>query len=200
MWMVLDSEGRLRPGQRVLHLAPEAALAPRLRALWGEGYEPADLQPERFDAVPGIRGLDLLDARALPSATYDLILHAHVMEHVPGNITAVLWHLHRALKPDGAQICCIPIMRGRHSAEELGPMLPAEALRRFGQADHVRMFGELDLARTLGMIFRLPEPYDLIARFGEERLIRHAIPRRAWRGWSAHSVVPLAKGDLLLAE
>ena len=42
-------------------------------------------------------------------------------------MTAILYHLHRALKPDGRQVCCIPFMRERHYAEDLGPLTAGEA-------------------------------------------------------------------------
>jgi phosphoglycolate phosphatase len=149
--------------------------------------------------VPGIRRFDLLaDAPALPSGAYDLILHSHVMEHVRGNVTAILYHLHRALKPDGRQVCIIPFMRDRHYAEDLGPLTAEEAAARFGQDDHVRVFGGLDVQATIGMIFALPADYDLLGAFGAGLLARHAIPEAAWSGWSANSVLVLEKQDLLL--
>ncbi len=199
LWMMLEREGLLRPGLRVLHLAPEACFAGRFRELWGEGYDPVDFDPSLFPHVPGIRAMDLVrDAAALPSGQYDLIIHSHVMEHIPGNVTAVLYHLHRALKPEGRQICCIPIIRDGHSAEDLGPLDPADATARFGQDDHVRRFGGLDVQETLGMIFRLPDRYDLTATFDEPTLIRNNIPRVVWQGWCPSSVLVLGKEDLLL--
>jgi len=198
MWLMLTRRGLLRPGLRCLHIAPEAALAPRLRAIFGTGYEPVDIAPERYPFAPGIRAFDLVaDTPALPSAVYDLILHSHVMEHVRGNVSAVLFHLHRALKPDGKQVCCIPVMRDRHYAEDLAPLASEEAVRRFGQEDHVRQFGANDLHATLGMVFALPERYDLLGDYGADLLARHGIPEPAWSGWSASSVLVLGKQDLL---
>ena len=198
-WLILQSRDLLRPGLRCLHLAPENALAPRLRALLGAGYDPVDIAPELFSHAPGIRCFDLVrDAPSLPSGAYDLILHSHVMEHVRGNVTAILYHLHRALAPQGKQVCCIPFMRDRHYAEDLGPLSPDEATARFGQDDHVRVFGARDVAATIGMIFRLPDDYDLLGTYGAELLARYAIPEPAWSGWSANSVLVLGKDDLLL--
>jgi phosphoglycolate phosphatase len=93
----------------------------------------------------------------------------------------------------------VPIVRGRHYAEDLGPLPGAEAKARFGQEDHVRIFGEHDLPRTLGMIFALPEHYDLLAHYDQALLERHAIPQVAWSGWSTNSVLVLGKADLLLS-
>jgi phosphoglycolate phosphatase len=199
LWLILNGRDLLRPGRRCLHIAPEAALAGRIRAILGDGYEPVDIEPERFPFAPGIKRFDLIEqAASLPSERYDLILHSHVMEHLRGNVTAVLFHLHRALKPDGRQVCCIPVVRGRHYAEDLGPLDAEDAKRRFGQEDHLRIFGREDLPATLGMIFALPTRYDLLGEYDEALLRRHGIPEVTWRDWSASSVLVLGKDDLLL--
>lgn len=182
----------------MLHIAPERAFAERLSALLGEGYEPVDIDPAAYSFAPGIRRLDLCDAAKLPSARYDVVLHSHVMEHVPCNLTAVMFHLHRSLKAGGRQICCIPFGRGAWSAEDLGPLEPGEALQRFGQEDHVRRFGSEDVGRTLGMIFKLPDNYDLARDVDPGLLRQYNIPERLWRGWSPNSVLAIEKGDLLL--
>jgi phosphoglycolate phosphatase len=199
LWMMLDKHGLLRPGKRVLHIAPERSSAERLHALWGDGYEPVDIDPDLYDFAPNIRKIDLVeDAARLPSGRYDAIIHSHVMEHIPCNITAILWHLHRSLKPEGKQICCVPIIRDGHYSEDLGPIGADDAINRFGQDDHVRTFGGADIQRTLGMLFRLPAEYDLTLDFEEAMLIRNNIPRINWRGWSPNSVLVLEKDDLLL--
>jgi phosphoglycolate phosphatase len=196
--LFLDDLGLPKAGDRVLHLAPEAALAPALKAAAGGGYDPADFDPAQYKRV-GARKLDLVtDAEALPGKHYDLIIHSHVMEHVPANMTAILWHLHRSLKDDGLHLFCIPMLKGRF-AEDFGPMTAEEATKRFGQGDHVRRFCAADLKRTLGMIFRLPETYDIAVRFGRDRLLSHGIMEYAWRGFTSHTIFELRKGDLKLA-
>lgn len=52
----------------------------------------------------------------------------------------------------------------------------------------------------IGMIFALPDNYDLTRIFDEATLIRNNIPRINWRGWSPNSVLLLEKGDLLLRD
>lgn len=199
MWLLIGSRGLVRPGMRVLHFAPERAIAPRLAAILGDGYEPADFDPSGFPDLPGIRRLDLVaDAAGLPSRRYDLVIHSHVMEHVRGNMTAVLYHLHRALKPGGRQLCSIPIARDGHYAEDLSPLAEADATARFGQSDHVRRFAAADLQRTLGMIFRLPATYDLHDEFDAATLDRCGLHPAMRLGWSPSSVLVLEKGDLLL--
>ena len=201
MWLLLTSRNLLQRGMRVLHLAPERAIAGRLAAIFGDGYEPADFDPTGFPDVPGTRKLDLAtDAAALPSGRYDIIIHSHVMEHVRCNVTAVLFHLHRALTPGGKQLCSIPIIRDSYYAEDFSPGLGAEATARFGQSDHVRRFGAADIQHTLGMIFRLPPSYDLHEQFDAETLDRFGIHAAMRSGWSPSSVLVLEKADLLLMQ
>ncbi|WP_162875570.1 methyltransferase domain-containing protein [Sphingomonas crusticola] len=200
LWLLLTESGLLRPGVRILHIAPERAFADRLRAVAGENYDPVDIDPAGYAHVPGTRPFDLCaDAAELPSAFYDLVIHSHVMEHVKCNVTAVLWHLHRALRPGGLHLCCIPFTRDRYSSEDLAPLSQEDAIARFGQNDHVRIFGARDVQDTVGRLFRLPGDYDLLRRFPAELLDRYAIPDVARAGWTPHSVLALAKDDLLLA-
>lgn len=197
MKLILDDLGLPKPGQRVLHIAPERGLGPYIKNLTGDLYEAVDLVPKNFGWVT-TKKLDLTtDAAELPSESYDLIIHSHVMEHIPCNITAVLFHLHRALKPTGWHICCIPIVNGAYEVD-LRAMDKEQATKRFGQFDHVRRFGADDLNLTLGMIFRLPEQYDLEDRFGTSLLDAHNIPMPARKGWSMHSILAFRKDDLLL--
>ena len=199
MWLLLTTRKLLQSGMRVLHLAPERAIAGRLAAIVGDGYEPADFDPSGFPDVPNTRRFDLAsEAHTLPSGQYDIIIHSHVMEHVRCNVTAVLFHLHRSLSPSGKQLCSIPISRDAHYAEDLSPELGAEAMVRFGQCDHVRLFGAADIQLTLGMIFRLPAEYDLLEQFNVETLDRYGIHPAMRRGWSPSSVLVLEKSDLLL--
>lgn len=199
MWLLLTEDNLLQRGMRVLHLAPERAIAGRLATLVGDGYEPADFDPTGFPDVPGTRKINLAtDAATLPSARYDLIIHSHVMEHVRCNITAVLFHLHRALTSSGKQLCSIPIIRDGSYAEDLSPGIEAEAEARFGQSDHVRRFGAIDIQLTLGMIFRLPPSYDLYQQFDLTTLDRYGIHAAMRTGWSPSSVLLLKKADLLL--
>jgi len=84
LWMMLERERLLQPGKRVLHFAPERAFAERFHSIWGDGYEPVDIEPANFPFVPNIRRVDLVEqAATLPSGRYDAVIHSHVMEHIP---------------------------------------------------------------------------------------------------------------------
>ena len=195
--LVLEALDLPKPASRVLHFAPEYGLHEWLRARAGAGYDPVDFSPSRYKWA-GARKMDLTtDAEGLKSETYDLILHSHVMEHIPCNTTAVLYHLHRALKPDGMQVCCIPFLPGRRYEESLEPLSEEVAAARFGQRDHVRVFGALDAERTIGMVFNLPD-YDIRKLVPEADLMKYNIPEYAWTGLSQHTILVLRKDDLKL--
>ena len=172
--LILDAERLVRPGMRVLHLAPEAGIGRNIRKVVGDGYRAVDLRPEIYPADLAVDRFDLItDAEALPDASYDLVIHSHVMEHIPCALTPILWHLHRALRPGGHQLFCVPVMKG-HTAMDCGPMTPDEQTARFGQFDHVRRFGREDFDRQLGMVFRL-NPSDHAALLTPELAARHRI-------------------------
>ncbi len=178
--LILDHFKLIWPGARVLHIAPELGIARHIHATVGEGYDPVDLAPERYREV-GARRFDLAeDAARLPGATYDLILHSHVMEHITCDVTSVLWHLHRAIKFSGKHVFCVPIMPGYYESDLSPALTPEQRFKRFGLHDHVRRFGAVDLEQTLGMVFDL-EPCDLPRAVGEETLRRFNIPESAWQ-------------------
>jgi phosphoglycolate phosphatase len=195
--LVLDKHQIPRKGQRMLHVAPENHLAQNFRSILGAGYDPVDISPGRYQ-WESVRPFDLAtDAETLKSRSYDVILHSHVMEHIRCNVTAVLYHLHRALKRGGYHVFCIPILPGTYAAD-LGNVTAETARREFGQHDHVRRFGADDLAFTLGMIFNLPPNYDLTGQFEPAQLDACNIPVYARTGWSPHSVVVMRKNDIRL--
>lgn len=197
--LVLFERDLVRPGARVLHLAPELGIARNILAVRDVIYEPCDFDPQRYHYRDlNVARLDLtIDAERLPSASYDLVIHNHVMEHIPCNITAVLFHLHRALKPSGAHVFSIPIMSG-HYAEDLSNLPGQQRTERFGQDDHVRRIGREDIHMTLGKVFRLPNDHDLERDFGAEVLTRANIPPFAWKGLTSHTIFTFGKDDMLL--
>lgn len=195
--LFLDKHKVVRPGARVMHLAPERGIAAKIREVPGVLYEAYDIDPNLYKFMR-VEKLDLVDgAEKLPSNHYDLIIHSHVVEHVPCNITAVFYHLHRSLKDTGLHIFSLPIY-GDSYDECLGKIPEAERVRRFGQNDHVRRFSPGDLQNTLGMIFQLTPAYDLGEQFSIETLDRHNIPTTVRKGFNSNSVFCMQKGDLKL--
>lgn len=198
MQLVLFGRRMVKPGARIFHLAPELGIARNIRAVPGTTHEAYDFDPTRYPAEIRVRKFDLTkDVEPLPSNTYDLVIHSHVMEHIACDVTSVLFHLHRSLKKDGSHVFCIPILHG-HYAEDLSPLSEAEMEERFGQKDHVRRFGRADLQNTIGKVFRLPPAYDLEGEFGAEVLATANIPASAWKGFTAHTIFTIPKPDIRL--
>lgn len=197
--VLLDNAGIPKPGSRILHFAPERPLYRFLSSVPNVTYDACDLAPENYK-FGNIRKFDLCaDVMSLESETYDLIIHSHVMEHIPCDVTAVLFHLHRALKPAGVHVVCIPIMPGRYS-EDLGVPFGEEATRRFGQEDHVRLFGVVDIHRTFGMVFKIDENYDMENYIDSLTLDKYNIPMRERKGFSGSSVFMFGKDDIRLVS
>ena len=149
VWLLLQREWqeRLRPGVRLLHLAPEPALAAHFRRLAGEGYVSGDLSAGQV--------MVKLDVAALPfaAASFDLLYCSHVLEHVPDD-RAALVELRRVLAPDGQALLLVPITAAE---TEEDPTLadPVERERRFGQHDHVRRYGPDFAARMAAAGFQV---------------------------------------------
>ncbi|WP_170990159.1 FkbM family methyltransferase [Aquamicrobium sp. LC103] len=196
--LILDEENILRRGQQVFHLAPEAGLGRNIKKIVGSGYNAYDLNPKMYPDDLNVQSFDLVtDAEKLPTENFDLILHCHVMEHVPCDITSVMWHLHRALKPEGKHIFCVPIMPGNYAAD-FGSLSREERTARFGQFDHVRRYGPKDFDRVLGMAFNL-RPYKLHGAM-LEKMARHNIPEGSASKLDSNTFFILEKDDLKLRE
>ena len=173
----------LGPHTRVLHIAPERVVSDLVRAS-GCDYVAGDIEPANYAWLADIQRLDLCDLSVYGElGQFDLILHNHVLEHVPCNWTSVIVRLHRLLKPGGTHCFSFPIY-GEAYEEDLRPLDESEAVRRFGQWDHVRRFAAADLPAMLGMIFDLKEGYDLRGEFSEDLLDGAGLPEQARSGFA----------------
>lgn len=183
---------------RVLHLAPEKGIYDYLsKRIRPENYVTADYTPSMYRYVENCRFIDLCDMDGWDTNSFDVIIHAHVLEHTPCNIAYTLFHLHRMLKPDGVHFCVIPFVSGAWD-ETFADIGDTARHDRFGQFDHVRRFGMTDIKQSLGNILRLPVGLDVRNDFPEELLHRHRIPEYCWRGLNASMVLQLKKEDYLL--
>jgi hypothetical protein len=195
MALLLKKHGVPRPGMKVLHLAPEKGIGMYfLKVVGPENYHARDLDPLRYTFCSAQRFDLCTDAEQLPDNYYDLIVHSHVIEHIPCNHTMVLLHLHRALSHQGLHICGIPVSSGYYE-EECGPLAEDERTRRFGQFDHMRKFGDRDLDQSLGKIFKVPSTYDLSTHFDADELDRYNIPQNVRTGFTPHSIFIFKKED-----
>ncbi len=195
--LILDREGFIKSGQKILHIAPEAGIGRKIRSIVGPGYDPIDLRPTIYPADLNVRRFDLVtDTPKLISGFYDVIIHSHVMEHIPCDITAVMWHLHRSLKADGLHIFCVPILPGRYECD-FNEITNDDRTARFGQFDHVRKFGADDLELNIGMLFRL-NPYDGSKVLTQELSERYKIPMEVLDGINSNTFFVQDKRSLLL--
>lgn len=133
-----------RSGDRILHFAPERCFIDLFSQTHGEKYEPVDLFPEKYkNPQQRVQRLDICeDLYSLPSNSWDLILHNHVLEHLLCSVKGVLRGFDRILKPGGTMIFTIPVHRRQQTIEDLNPLLSeTDREAKFGQKDHVRLFG-----------------------------------------------------------
>jgi SAM-dependent methyltransferase len=121
---------------RILHIAPEAMLEPKIVALAPLEYVGGDLMPQH-------ERHQRLDVEALhfDDEYFDLIICNHVLEHVDFPARA-LAEFSRCLKPGGhliAQTPYSPILK--HTLETTTSDPEDFVTYYFGQDDHVRLFG-----------------------------------------------------------
>jgi phosphoglycolate phosphatase len=199
MKLVLDSLDRPQPGDRILHFAPEKGLSDWFSKTCGVGYEPADIDPSIYPHAR-VRQFDLVtDTASLPSNSYDLVVHNHVLEHIPCSLAHVLFHLHRALTPRGKHVFSVPIMSGCYE-EDFGELTHENATKRFGQFDHVRRFGRDDMDRHLGQLLDVDLNYNLYAYRSRSELEACNIPEIYRTGLHSCTIFVAGKYDYKLAN
>ena len=121
-------------GCRVLHFAPEPAVARLIKGFETGEYLTADIKPGRADMVLNIEKIELPDARV------DVVVASHVLEHVDDS--KALAEIHRILAPGGKLIAMVPLIEGWNlTYEDKAMMSGADRANHFGQPDHVRFYG-----------------------------------------------------------
>lgn len=197
LYLYIQHLAILSPNTRVFHLASEEGLYNEISSIVSpDNYLVVDLDPKRYSFAKNIQKFDLCnDIDDLPEQHFDLVIHSHIMEHIPCNISYVLKCLHRSLKDDGWHICIIPFMNGYYE-ECFAPLSHEEAQSRFGQFDHVRRFGIKDIHNSLGRIIPIDINYDVTNIFSPETLIKSNIPDYCWKGLTVHTVLALRKNDI----
>lgn len=196
LWLTLERM-EITHNTRILHIAPDKGIYNKLAEVVApENYHTADLFPELFESfAPQTHKIDLCALEDWPDQDYDLIVHAHVMEHIPCNLAYPFYHLHRMLKPEGKHAFIVPFFNGKYE-ECFQDISETERVRRLGQKDHVRRFGKADIPAHLGAIVNMPEPPDAKAEFGEDLLLENNIPERNWYGFTGTSVIVLGRNDM----
>lgn len=193
-WLAIERFMKERPLRNVVHFAPEPGIARALSKLCGDGYRAFDFDPDRyrFDFVE-VRKLDLCHPITVVEAgTQDLVLHNHVLEHLPCDPWMALHRIDSLLASGGMHVFSVPVIKD-HYEEDLDPLVPAGVrVARFGQDDHMRAFGCQDLEEMLRMRAGTPA-FVRVTDFTAEELEAAAIPVSVLRGVSSHSVFARAR-------
>jgi SAM-dependent methyltransferase len=134
LWTGLEhlyKRGVLKLGGRLLHVAPEACIAKRLRE-YCECIS-ADMGAMNVQVRTDVTQLCFSDN------CFDIVICNHVLEHVPEDGKA-LSEIYRVLKPGGWASLQVPLV-GDHTQEDLSIRDPLTRTRLYGQSDHVRQYG-----------------------------------------------------------
>jgi SAM-dependent methyltransferase len=153
-WLVLRKLVVIKAGDTVGHFAPERFFMDHFASREDVSYLAFDKHPEHYRHEKVIvRELDLCTGiAAMPTASFDLLLHSHVLEHLPCQVETVLLDMKRLLKPQGVMLFCVPI-DGEFSSEGLDPAKSDEEVSmRQRQGDHLRIFGKRDFPARLADI------------------------------------------------
>ncbi len=159
--------------KRMLHVAPEAALAPKFREIPGLDYLSGDLNP-----AAAMVQMDITDIR-YPDNSFDVIYCSHVLEHVPDDRRAMR-ELARVLKPGGWAVLAVPLREHALATFE-DPTItdPQNRDRFFGQWDHVRWYSASDFRRRLEEAGFTVTVDRFAEQFSDELVSRHGLSREA---------------------
>lgn len=173
LWL---GERPVRPGAKVLEVAPLGLLAPTARRL-GYDHVSLDLSSPRADVLGDLCALPF------PDGSFDVVVCFHVLEHVPADLDAV-GQIARVLRPGGQAVISVPWLPDLPDTEQDPSASPAERQRRFGQSDHVRNYGRdtTDRFRSGGLAVE-ERPWRTL--FSDEQFRRQALDGDDDRFWIA---------------
>ena len=143
-------------GLRIAHFAPELALFLKLSAQGSnKNYQSFDISPDRYKFAKGwISFCDLCNVdRYLEDDSYDIILHNHILEHLPCKIGDVVKRLNKKLRKGGIHLFTVPVRSGIFQEDLSSSLSSAERKRRFAQEDHMRIFGSEDTENIFQELF-----------------------------------------------
>jgi SAM-dependent methyltransferase len=164
VWSFLRTRTDLFDGRpkRMLHVAPEPSLRPRLAAIPNVDYVTADLNSPDVSVR-----LDITDMPGVESRTMDVVFCSHVLEHVSDDRKAMR-EFARVLKPSGWAVLVVPIT-SRQTFGDPSVTDPKERERLYGQFDHVRRYGPdfADRLRESGLDVRVYTADDVLGEVRE---------------------------------
>ncbi|MGD0143899.1 MAG: methyltransferase domain-containing protein [Rhizomicrobium sp.] len=157
-----------------MHISPEFALAERYSELLADRYYACDADPSRYSSkFTAVRPLDLsCDLVKLPSCSFDLIIHDHVLEHLRCDVEPVLLELERVLAPGGHHILSVPVGDDEPHGKSSGDLAAT------------RIFGRRSLNEMLSRVWGASERHHIepLELFSAAELETAAIPKDAWSG------------------
>lgn len=138
--------------RRALHLAPEVMSHIYLLDVYGAGYFTADLFPEKYPHAQALKLALPEGFNIFPDKYFDLILHNHVLEHIPGSYIDHLDEFVRILNQDGYMVFTLPKINPSKNTVEGGELLQDDSARinKHGQSDHYKTFGKDFLEYFIG--------------------------------------------------
>jgi SAM-dependent methyltransferase len=172
LWLYLQRHTDLHAkSHRVLHMAPERSVQRLLRQLPNVEYVGADLASPLAEVHCDIQALPFADR------SFDVVICNHVLEHIPDDRRAMA-ELVRVMAPGGWAVLMCPIARDRATTlVDPSVRTPADAMRVYGQEDHVRLYGAdyRDRLEAAGFTVGVERFLDELA---PEVIRRHRLRRR----------------------
>lgn len=163
-----------REPTRLLHVAPEPAIARHLRGFPGIRYASTDRCASGYDYAAGsISARSDIVALPFPDDVFDVILCNHVFEHILDE-RAAMREVHRVLRRDGWAILMVPLTENPETYEDASITDPEQRTMHYGQFDHVRLYGE-DYPRRLQEAGFEVSMIDYAAQFDAEETRRFGI-------------------------
>lgn len=171
-------------GARVIHFAPEPSISKLLHARFGDAYVAADISPEAYPWLP-VEKIDLSSPSSfLPQESVQGLIHSHVLEHIPGDLTRIIRGLNDAVQAGGFHLFSVPFFT-RFYREDLNELPPQIRDDMYGQNDHVRSFGTEDFDHRVLSLF---EGFDRVPLgLSRHDLARAAVPVQAANELTSHS-------------
>lgn len=189
-WLVFERLDAGKNPLNILHFAPEKCIAYRLALRCGSAYRAFDFYPSGYKLkIVDVQQLNLCNGlRDIALQNVDVILHNHVLEHLPCNYQLVLKRLNNLLKPGGVHIFSVPIVSDYYSEDLDESLSPAVRKTRFGQEDHVRAFGRYDTRKAFADIFNQDVHFSSTVSLNAEEVCRAAVPESVLRDVNSHTV------------
>lgn len=190
VWLVLQKLLSDETVFDVAHFAPELGIAQKLHEKCGDRYRAFDYEPSRyrfdFTRVEKVNLCEKISEIA--TGSLDLVVHNHVLEHVPCNVWRALQRLDSLLKPGGAHVFTLPVVSDYYR-EDLDPRLsPQERTSRFGQDDHMRMFGRHDVRQMLADTFGSDVHFSNFVNIEPDDLATAGVPTSVLSEVNSHTV------------